>query len=242
MKRIISLAVAFSLFTCTAACDDMYNNEGYSRPEPVTEPEYEESGIIDEKGLFTSADIEMLNDVISDCADSLDVNIMVYVAGTKRSDDDTEKFTDEKCIEAFGADSDSIMLYLDASGIRTAYDYISMNGNIADILSFSTDDIFDDIYNYLPASGEAIKEENYIDAIEAFCDSVNYHYLVNTGEIEETTTTTTITTTTTTAKTAPPKTTARSTDNDKTKEIEKALEKTDEGTPVAFFSSGKKCR
>lgn len=129
----------------------------------------------DDAGIFSEENYEFLNDNIQQYADELEMNICVYVSGTVRSDYSTEIFADDTYDEMYDEDTDGIFYYLDISGKRPAYDYISTSGKAVLMYQKHVDDIFSFLDSYLPSSGETVYEDDIYNAVNGFL-SILYTY------------------------------------------------------------------
>ena len=169
MKRLFSvmaaLAVCFCLLpSCVLKADAAKNyhvdfNGDSSR-----------SMLVDERGIFIehNEDYVELNKMIQEYSEKLDMNILVFTAGTPRNDLNTEIFAQDSYDEIFGEDTDGIFYYLDISGQYSLYDYITVSGE--SILRYKShlDSILYALSSYLPASGEEVHEEDICEAIKVF--------------------------------------------------------------------------
>lgn len=122
----------------------------------------------DDAGIFSEENFEFLNDNIQQYAEELEMNICIYVSGSVRSDYSTEIFADDTYDEMYGEDIDGIFYYLDLSGKRPAYDYISTSGKAVLMYQKHVDDIFSYLDNYLPSSGSEVYESDIYSAVNAF--------------------------------------------------------------------------
>ena len=136
-----------------------------------------ESALIDELGLYNDdkQTFEELDSMIKSTADDVGFNLVVFIAGTKRSDRETEIFADDSYDEIFGEDTDGIFYYMDLSGVSPACDWISTSGETVLVYEQYTDSIFTTLDNYLPASGEPIYTENITAAIKQYLECIRKH-------------------------------------------------------------------
>lgn len=146
----------------------------FSNPENLRE-EYDgdssASGIIDEAGIFDN-DPETfieLDFMVQEYSEELEMNICIFLAGHRRSDEDTEIFSCDKYDSIFGEDSDGIFYYIDTSYKSPAYDYMVFNGKQGLTHHSHKESIFSYLDNYLPSSGQTIRPSQIEDTIEHFC-------------------------------------------------------------------------
>lgn len=177
MKRLLSLimtaVVSMCMLMVLTGCSDPKNNyAGW-------DGNWQKSVLFDEKGLFTESQKRELDDKIQQKAQELEMNILIYVNGTRRSDGDTKPFCDYEYEQRFnnghGEDTDGLMYYLDLSGKSPAYDYISTSGKAILLYEDCRDTIFNHMDNYLPSSGQTIKAEQIYNAIEEFLDQLTVY-------------------------------------------------------------------
>ena len=69
-------------------------------------------------------------------------------------DSETSTFCDRAYDEWFGPDTDGVFFFIDMTGKRPAYDYISTAGKAILFYDGVTDDIREATYEYLPSSSE----------------------------------------------------------------------------------------
>lgn len=126
------------------------------------------SRLVDNANIFSAENEASLTEEIQRYSAELEMNIYIYVSGTYRTDSQTEIFADDTYDETFGEDTDGVFYYLDLSGKQPAYDYISTSGKAVLIYEDVRESIFSYLDNYLPASGEAIYEDDIYDAVSGF--------------------------------------------------------------------------
>lgn len=126
------------------------------------------SRLVDNANIFSAENEASLTEEIQKYSAELEMNIYIYVSGTYRTDSQTEIFADDTYDETFGEDTDGVFYYLDLSGKQPAYDYISTSGKAVLIYEDVRESIFSYLDNYLPASGEAIYEDDIYDAVSGF--------------------------------------------------------------------------
>ena len=173
MKRFLSLimtaVMCLCMLTVLTGCSDPENDyAGWNG-------DWESSLLFDEKGLFSEQQNNELCQKIQQTAKELEMNILIYVNGTSRSDDATKPFCDDTYDNWFGNDTDGLMYYLDLSGKVPAYDYISTSGKAILLYEENRDIIFNHMDNYLPASGHTIEPDQIYKAIEEFLDQLSVY-------------------------------------------------------------------
>ncbi len=129
----------------------------------------------DEAEIFSDTMSRELFDSIRETADSIGMNVGVYIGGTYRSDSATRKFASESSELIFGNGEDvsSVFLYLDFEGGSSSYDYIDTFHDAQLYITYSDiDDIIDDMYEYLPKSGETVYDYKVIEAIKVFLNDL----------------------------------------------------------------------
>lgn len=138
------------------------------------------SGLVDieygGEGLFSDIMQQELNESIVRYSEELQMNILVWIGGSYRSDHDTEIFADDTYDEIYGEDTDGVFYYLDLSGKRPAYDYISTSGKAVLMYESKINSMFSYLDNYLPASGQTIYPEDIYSAVMAFLSLLKSHY------------------------------------------------------------------
>lgn len=178
MKRLLSLMASCVICLCLLplygldahADDNQYQGwDGDWRASKLIDNEYGESG------LFSNDNRNNLNEKIRSYARDLEMNIIVYIGGSYRSDDDTEWFCRDTYTENFGEDTDGVFYYLDLSGKSPAYDYIATSGKAVLLYEKNIDDIFDHLDTYLPSSGQLIQEQDIYDAVNSFLSQLSYY-------------------------------------------------------------------
>ena len=120
----------------------------------------------------------------------------VYIAGSSdynKSDYEIEAFADSSYDKIFGEETDGVFYYIDLSGRSPAYDYISTSGKAVLLYQKNIDNIFLQLDNYLPASGQTVYSEDIENAIEEFLNllksysnkipsSMEYYYDESSGK------------------------------------------------------------
>lgn len=128
----------------------------------------------DEAGIFAGGtEGSEVFEQIQKTADATGMNIALFTGGLYRSDSVTEKFTHKAIEELFGTnwDAHGVFVYLDFEGHRPSYDFISTYHDAklyytdSETLGNRVEDIIQDMYKYLPASGNAIQRTQVRKAI-----------------------------------------------------------------------------
>lgn len=145
--------------------------------ENDNEEYFKNCGLYTEYGLFSESEFEEINETIRKTAEEIDMYVLVYISSTNLTDPQTEVFADEMYEDMFGENTDGLLFYMDLSGGVPAYDYISTSGKA--ILTYTDskndgssnriDSMLEEIYKYLPSSGEEIKANDIKLGIEEFC-------------------------------------------------------------------------
>lgn len=143
-----------------------------------------DSYIYDEADMLTDSEEEALTELIQETADYIDMNILIYVSGTAiYSEAGTLQYAEEVCVENFGYDADSIVLYMDLSGhdnpYYSPYDYMYTRNRARFYYSGYSDlddggrvqNIFDAMNPYLPRC-----EEDVYTAAGIFLDKLRSYY------------------------------------------------------------------
>ena len=143
-----------------------------------------ESVLIDGADMLDDEQEQELTENIQETAEYIDMNIMVYVSGTaiRGSDSKTQMFCEELCLDAYGRDDDSVVLYLDLAGhgdtSYAPYDFIYTRNRARFYFSGETDGaedrisaIFDTMNPYLPRG-----DEDPYTAIERFISGLKFYY------------------------------------------------------------------
>ena len=134
-----------------------------------------------ENTFFSAAERMELTRAIQEMSRKLQMNIVVFASRISISDDETKGFVDESYDELFGADTDGVFYYLDMSGKRPAFDYLSTSGKAVVYYEEAREDIFSELDKYLPSSADAAQNgyepyrENIKKAVHAFLNALDYH-------------------------------------------------------------------
>ena len=146
---ILTLMFMLPLFTVTAFADN--SAQGWSGDVYL-------SLVDDDAGVFAAQPemLEKLNEDVRATAERTQLNIYVLLAGPQyfMSDSETPGFCDRAYDEWFGPDTDGVFFFIDMSGKKPAYDYISTAGKAILFYDGKTDAIREATYEYLPSSEE----------------------------------------------------------------------------------------
>lgn len=180
-----------------------------SLPAYAKETSYEDTPInpadsvlVDGADMLTDEEEKELTDEIREVAEYIDMNILIFVSGTTiHTESGTMDFAEQLCIDAYGYDADSIVLYMDLSGhddpSYSPYDFIYTRNRARFYYSGYTDlsdggrvqSIFDDMNPYLPRCNEDVYSAagEFLDNLEFYYDcgpdkSVRFFYVPDTGK------------------------------------------------------------
>lgn len=140
------------------------------------------SGIDDNYGFFDDDMLDGLTMLVQDKAEQLDMNIYVYIAGSEckgYSDYKTECFADDSYDEIYGEDTDGVFYFMDFSGKKPAYDYISTSGKAVLMYEENVQSIHDVCQSIMPPSSvEDYSEytDDVANAISQFLTQLDYYY------------------------------------------------------------------
>lgn len=176
MKKFLSVIAAAIMCLCLVPClSASAANNDYSG----WDGNWENSTLIDDEyegiGFFSDEYKQELNEAIQQYSKDLEMNIVVYIGGEYRSDSNTKSFCDDYYDTMFGNDTDGILYYIDLSGKRPAYDYISTAGKCILLYEKNRESIFNYLDNYLPASGMPIEEYDIYQAVSAYLSELKYY-------------------------------------------------------------------
>ncbi|MDE7363997.1 MAG: TPM domain-containing protein [Ruminococcus sp.] len=139
------------------------------------------SGIFDGYDFFDDAEEQELTRLIQDKAEQLDMNIFVFIAGAeqrRKSDYDTECFADDTYDELYGEDTDGVFYFMDFSGRKPAYDYISTSGKAVLFYESHIQDIFSRLNKVLPSSDNSDfmqYKDDISQAVQLFLTELEYY-------------------------------------------------------------------
>lgn len=173
MKRLLSLIMTAIMCLCMlmalTGCSEPPNNYvGWNG-------NYQDSFLYDDKNLFSDTQRQELDEMIQQKAKELEMNILIYVNGTYRSDYETKDFCDCTYEAFFQPDTDGLMYYLDLSSKVPAYDYISTSGKAILLYEENRESIFSHMDLYLPSSGSSYESDQIYDAVVEFLNQLSVY-------------------------------------------------------------------
>lgn len=123
------------------------------------------SGVEDEADMFREHPeaLDLLQEDVKKASQSLQMNIYILIAGPEHrmSDSEVEKYCDEAYDRRFGNDTDGVFLFIDMTGKRPAYDYLSTAGTAILFYQDDVDAILDAACSYLPSSDSVTEGKDY---------------------------------------------------------------------------------
>lgn len=181
---LVALMIVILYFQSSAKTDISKGFDGQSS----------NSNFVDNADIIENSDD--ITELIQQTSEELQMNIYVYIAGSSdynKSDYEIETFADSSYDEIFGEETDGVFYYIDLSGRSPAYDYISTSGKAVLLYQKNIDNIFSQLDNYLPASGQTVYSEDIENAIEKFLNllksysnkipsSMEYYYDESSGK------------------------------------------------------------
>lgn len=134
-------------------------------------------GVYDDFGILSENELQELDELIKSTSEKIDMYVAVYLSEINLTDPDTITYSENRYEEFFGENTDGLFFYMDLSGKQPAYDYISTSGMAALVYTDENNDgtdnridkMFDNIYTYLPSSGETVYASDIKQGIEEFC-------------------------------------------------------------------------
>lgn len=200
-KKLTSFVLVFVMISCcyiTAFAEDYAEIVEYNDvADPVHDFNYyayDIAGAIDSGRYYRSdnayfkdeADVfasdlvcEEIFGEIQKTADEIDMNVAIFIGGLYRDDPTTKNFASQSSEYVFGKEDgiNSVFLYLDFEGQSPSYDYIDTFHDAQLYYTNSTlfdriQDMIDDMYEYLPESGETVYKDDVQDAIWVFLDDL----------------------------------------------------------------------
>lgn len=156
-----------------------YKSSLYSGDHLKTENAY----FRDEAEMLSKNEKGTLFETIQNAADKTGMCVAVFIGGNYRGDSITEVFTQECTKLLFGESpqTNAIFLYLDFEGKSSSYDYICCYHD-ANLYYPHTgfddriEEMGENMYKYLPKSGDTVFSSAVTGAIECFCNDVIYYY------------------------------------------------------------------
>ena len=136
---------------------------------------WQDSCLLDDRNLFSDTQRQELDEMIQEKSRELEMNILIYVNGTYRSDYDTKEFCDYTYESFFAPDTDGLMYYLDLSNKIPAYDYISTSGKAILFYEGNRNNIFNHMDLYLPSSGTSYESDQIYRAVEEFLNQLSVY-------------------------------------------------------------------
>ncbi len=156
-------------FVCCAAlmCGHVY---------AATQIEESHVYFYDEGELLSDDETEEVVTLLQDTADTLEMDLGVYLGSTPLGEHNTISLCDDTYDEIFGINSDGVFLYLDLSDEDDLYDHISTSGAAQFYFSNAEEcdrisEIFEEMNPYLSRGAE-----QPVEAITAYCDALTAFY------------------------------------------------------------------
>lgn len=139
------------------------------------------SKVIDNYGFFDDDMLKAMNLLVQQSSEKLEMNICIFIADDayKMTDYETECFADDTYDEMYGEDTDGVFYFMDFTGEKPAYDYISTSGKAVLFYESYTEKIFDAIAPNLPPSGlgdYSGYSDDIASAISQFLTQIDYYY------------------------------------------------------------------
>ncbi len=138
------------------------------------------SRFIDNVDFFTDSEEAEINKKIQETAEALEMNILILAAGYEyyMSDEQTETFSDSSYDTTYGVDTDGIFFFMDFTGKKPAYDYISPSGKAMIFYKDNIDSILNAVYSYLPSSDSDYTQhtDDIKDGIYCFLGELSEYY------------------------------------------------------------------
>lgn len=175
MKRILSLIMTAIMCGCIlmmfTGCSVSVTPNNYKGWNGI----WQDSCLLDDRNLFSDTQRQELDEMIQEKSRELEMNILIYVNGTYRSDYDTKEFCDYTYESIFAPDTDGLMYYLDLSSKTPAYDYISTSGKAILFYEGNRNNIFNHMDLYLPSSGSSYESDQIYRAVEEFLNQLSVY-------------------------------------------------------------------
>ncbi len=147
-----------------------------------TEIDPSKSLVDDNYGFFDDDMLEGLTMLVQEKAEELDMNIYVFIAGSEcrgYSDYKTECFSDDSYDEIYGEDTDGVFYFMDFSGKKPAYDYISTSGKAVLMYEENVQSIHDACQSLMPPSSVddySKYTDDVANAVGQFLTQLDYYY------------------------------------------------------------------
>ena len=104
--------------------------------------------------FFSDEEILELCREVRKTSEKIKLNIMIYAGRIPMSDSYVKEFADSCYDKTYGEDTDGLFYYLDMTGKKPAFDYISTSGRAVLYYEKAREDIFYELDNYLPSSSD----------------------------------------------------------------------------------------
>lgn len=176
MKKL--LIILFSVFTLLPACMITASAKTYQKG---WSGDSSKSEIIDNYGFFDDDMLDAMNMLVRESSEKLEMNICIFIADNRNfivGDYATECFADDTYDEMYGEDTDGVFYFMDFTGKKPAYDYISTSGKAVLFYESYIDSIFSAINPELPPSGlddYSSYSEDIASAISQFLTQLDYY-------------------------------------------------------------------
>lgn len=177
MKKVLIIMITvFALLPLTVSTAFAENLHKDTKIDPS------KSVVDDNYGFFDDDMLEGLTMLVQEKAEKLDMNIYVFIAGSECSgypDYKTECFADDSYDEIYGEDTDGVFYFMDFSGKKPAYDYISTSGKAVLMYEENVQSIHDACQSLMPPSSvEDYSEyaDDVANAVGQFLTQLDYYY------------------------------------------------------------------
>ncbi len=138
------------------------------------------SKFIDNVDFFSDSEEAEINKKVQETAGELEMNILILAAGYEyyMSDDQTEIFSDSSYDTTYGVDTDGVFFFMDFTGKKPAYDYISPSGKAMIFYKDNIDSILNAVWSYLPSSDSDYTQhtDDIKDGIYCFLGQLSEYY------------------------------------------------------------------
>lgn len=177
MKKV--LIIMFAVFALLPMTVSTAFAENFHKTEKI---DPSESMIEDRYGFFDDYMLEGLTMLVQEKAEKLDMNIYIYIAGREcigYSDYRTECFSDDSYDEIYGEDTDGVFYFMDFSGKKPAYDYISTSGKAVLMYEDNIQSIHKACQALMPPSSVSDYSEytdDVANAVGQFLSQLDYYY------------------------------------------------------------------
>lgn len=189
ISAVFSLLTFIALLPALAVTSAAAKDEGYSQDANGSvngnyakgwDGDYTKSLFYDTANIFSDDEKAELTEYVQEAAQELEMNIFVFAAGPSyyMSDEKTEIFADDSYDEYFGEDTDGVFFFMDFTGKKPAYDYISTSGKAVPYYQDDISDIFSSVNSYLPPSSVSEYsqfKDDISDAVITFISELKYY-------------------------------------------------------------------